>query len=65
MIDGIYIRTMTPERAFIEYCRENKTRITTLKDIYINKIDKEELKRLLKRYPYQNIVKFITNEIIV
>lgn len=65
MIDGIYIRTMTPERAFIEYCRENKTRITTLKDIYINKIDKEELKRLLKRYPYQNIIKFITNEIIV
>lgn len=64
MIDGIFVRIMTPERAFIEYCRENKTRIATLKDIYKNKINKLELERLLKRYPYQNIVKFITNEII-
>ena len=64
MIDGIYVRMMTPERAFIEFCRENKTRTTTLKEIYQQKIDKQEFLRLLNKYPYQNIRNFIQKEII-
>lgn len=64
MIDGIYVRMMSPERAFIEFCRENKTRITTLKDIYQQKIDKQEFLRLLNKYPYQNIRNFIQKKII-
>lgn len=64
MIDGVYVRMMTPERAFIEFCRENKTRITTLKEIYQQKIDKQEFERILNKYPYQNIINFIQKEII-
>jgi hypothetical protein len=64
MIDGIYVRIMTPERAFIEFCRENKTRIDTLKDIYQQKIDKQIFEKLLNKYPYQNVRSFIQKEII-
>ena len=64
MIDGVYVRMMTPERAFIEFCRENKTRIATLKEIYQQKIDKQEFERILNKYPYQNIINFIQKEII-
>lgn len=64
MIDGVFVRMMTPERAFIEFCRENKTRIDTLKEIYKTKIDKQLFEKVLKKYPYQNIRQFIQKEII-
>jgi len=65
MIDGIYVRMMTPERAFIEFCRENTSRISTLRGIYANKIDKQRLQDTLKKYPYQNIRNFIQKEVIL
>ena len=61
---GIYYSIMTKERAFIEFCRENKEKITELKEIYKTMIDKSELKKLLKKYPYQNVRDFISSEII-
>ena len=64
MIDGIYVRIMTPERAFIEFCRENKSRINTLKAIYEQKIDKQVFEKLLNKYPYQNVRNFIQKEIL-
>jgi len=64
MIDWVFVRMMTPERAFIEFCRENKTRINTLKEIYNTKIDKQLFENTLKKYPYQNIRQFIQKEII-
>lgn len=64
MIDGVFVRIMTPERAFIEFCRENKSRIGTLKDIYEQKIDKQAFEKLLNKYPYQNTKNFIQKKII-
>jgi hypothetical protein len=65
MIDGVYIRIMTPERAFIEYCRENRSKLKLLQTLYIEKIDKTVFKKLLKKYPYQNIRNFINNKVIL
>ena len=64
MINGIYVRIMTPERAFIEYCRENKSKIGTLQEIYQQKIDKTLFKKILNTYPYKNITMFIQKEIL-
>ncbi|NOZ43856.1 MAG: hypothetical protein GXP45_01640 [bacterium] len=64
MIDGVYVRMMTTERAFIEFCRENRTRMDTLREIYKTKIDQQLFIKTLKKYPYQNIRQFIQKEII-
>lgn len=61
---GLFYNIMTRERAFIEYCRENQTKIDQLKSIYRNDIDHKEFVRLLKKYPYNNIQTFIKSRII-
>jgi hypothetical protein len=64
MEKGIIYHIMTPERAFIEYCKENPEKLSDLRTIYL-RLDQKKLLILLKNYPYQRVRNFIQKEIIV
>lgn len=64
MEKGIFYQIMTPERAFIEFCKENPEKLSDLRTIYAG-LDQKKLLSLLKNYPYQTTRNFIQKEIIL
>ena len=60
---GITYQMMSKERAFIEFCRENKENVKGLKSLSTT-LHLPALKRLLKRYPYQKVRDFISQIIL-
>ena len=61
---GISYQVMSPERAFIEYCRENPEKIYDLRVIYSD-LDPKKVANMVNKYPYQTTKDFIQRNIIL